>query len=63
MTTTSRSKMAAAVAEYLRREAIANRAMQGAKHQQIISDVAREAGVDRAALIEAVLDASFARLS
>jgi len=49
-----------AAAEYLRREAVANKAMRGADHQVIMAEVAAEFGVDTAILIEAVLDRSFA---
>lgn len=48
-----------AVAEYLRRETEANRAMRGADHMRIMDAVAREYGIDVDVLSDAVIRATF----
>ena len=55
--------MSAAVTEYLRREAEANRKMRGADHMRIMDEVAREYGVDIDVLSDAVIRASFSEVN
>jgi hypothetical protein len=49
-----------AVQEYLKREAKAMKAQEGAKHAELIEQVAAETGIEADVLTEAVLDATFA---